>query len=266
MKKSRKKYLHIPQHIMEITELNEGEKLLLAHIYSFGAKGCWQSNKTLGKIFNVVPRTIKRRLAQIRKFVYIRSPHSRLRTFLAKSHPDVRKMAIRTNAPRHLQGGQICPRSTGPHLSNTRVESCPTTGPEKVQQQGQNCPPTNTSTNTETNNSTPAMTPPAPWQGAASTPKPDEETRKRFEQIKARIKERRWKPIPQEEFERRKARFKQQLNAKDELRIYHEYRKNQQVNTPPPKAQQPPDNPNPPESDQDQIASAQAALQAGAPA
>ena len=86
--KAREKYLHVPQHIMKITELSMAEKALLAHIYSFGKKGCWQSNKTLGKLFDVNPRTIKRRLTRIRKFVYVRSPHSRLRTFLAKSHPD----------------------------------------------------------------------------------------------------------------------------------------------------------------------------------
>ncbi len=203
-KKAKKKYLHIPQHIMEISELKTAEKVLLAHIYSFGARGCWQSNKTLGKRFDVAPRTIKRRLSRIRKFIYIRSPRSRLRTFLAKSHPDVKKMAISEKPVRRVQQGRICPPSTGPLLSELRDESGPTTGTDQAPQQGQNCPPTITNTSTETTKST-------------SAPGPDEETRKHFEQIKAKNKAKRWKPLPQEEFERRRAKMKKQLREAERL-------------------------------------------------
>jgi hypothetical protein len=215
--KAREKYLHVPQHIMEISELGTAEKLLLAHIYSFGAKGCWQSNQTIGKLFDVNPRTIKRRLTRIKKFLYARSPHSRLRTFLAKSHPDVKRMAINERPVRHVQEGQNCPPSRGTELCGIRDKSGPTTGTERAPQQGQNCPPTITYTSTETNKSTPAPTPPAPWQGVASAPGPDEETRKHFEQIKAEIEARRWKPLPQEEFERRRASLKKQLREAERL-------------------------------------------------
>ena len=203
--RAKQKYLHVPQHIMEIRELSTAEKLLLAHIYSFGKKGCWQSNQTLGKLFDVAPRTIKRRLARIRKFVYVRSPRSRLRTFLAKSHPDVRKMAINEKPVRQVQQGQNCPPSTGPHLSGIRDKTGITTGPELALQQGQNCPTTNTYTRTETSKSTPASTPPAPWQGAASAPGPNDEDRKRFEEIHAGIIASRRPAASPEEFEKHKA-------------------------------------------------------------
>ena len=44
--KSRKdarveRYLKIPYHILNIETLDLREKVLLAHIYSFGQKGCW---------------------------------------------------------------------------------------------------------------------------------------------------------------------------------------------------------------------------------
>jgi hypothetical protein len=51
-------YLKMPNHILNIERLGKGEKMLLAHIYSFGTKGCWQNNETLGKMFFRQTRTI----------------------------------------------------------------------------------------------------------------------------------------------------------------------------------------------------------------
>ena len=53
-------YLKVPYHILNIPGLGLCEKVLLAHIYSFGEKGCWQSNTTLGQMFFVDGRTISR--------------------------------------------------------------------------------------------------------------------------------------------------------------------------------------------------------------
>jgi len=41
-KKPKELYLKIPYHILNITDVNLCEKVILAHIYSFGEKGCWQ--------------------------------------------------------------------------------------------------------------------------------------------------------------------------------------------------------------------------------
>jgi hypothetical protein len=35
-------YLNVPYQILNIPDLSLCEKVLLAHIYSFGEKGCWQ--------------------------------------------------------------------------------------------------------------------------------------------------------------------------------------------------------------------------------
>jgi len=39
-KKPKERYLKIPYHILNIKRLGLSEKVLLAHIYSFGEKGC----------------------------------------------------------------------------------------------------------------------------------------------------------------------------------------------------------------------------------
>jgi len=66
-KQPKELYLKIPYHILNIPSLGLPEKVLLAHIYSFGEKGCWQSNATLGKMFFVDGRTISRWLARLKK-------------------------------------------------------------------------------------------------------------------------------------------------------------------------------------------------------
>jgi len=78
----------MPAHILNLPQIGLCEKVLLAHIYSFGKRGCWQSNMTMGQIFMVCPRTIERWLAAIRKFIFVRNGKGRYRTIWAKSHPD----------------------------------------------------------------------------------------------------------------------------------------------------------------------------------
>ena len=82
----------MPNHILNIEGLGTGEKMLLAHIHSFGRKGCWQSNETLGKMFFRSPRTISMWVANLKKGRYILWLHPKgyYRTLWAKSHPDVR--------------------------------------------------------------------------------------------------------------------------------------------------------------------------------
>ena len=84
-------YLKMPNHIRNIPELGYGAKELLAHIYSFGRKGCWQSNETLGKMFFRSNRTVSLWIANLKKGGYILWLHPKgfYRTLWAKSHPDI---------------------------------------------------------------------------------------------------------------------------------------------------------------------------------
>ena len=63
--------------------------MLLAHIYGFGTKGCYQSNQTLAKIFMVSPCTISRWIAGLGEYLYFKSPKGYYRTLWAKCHPAV---------------------------------------------------------------------------------------------------------------------------------------------------------------------------------
>jgi len=88
MKKQKEPYLKIPAHILNLTQICLCKKVLLVHIYGFGAKGCWQSKETMAEIFMVSQRTIERWLAAIRKFIYAHNGKGYYRTIWAKSHPD----------------------------------------------------------------------------------------------------------------------------------------------------------------------------------
>lgn len=87
--KPAERYLAIPYHILNLGGIALAEKVLLSHIYSFGARGCWQSNKTLAEIFMVSGKAISRWVADICRYLYIKNPKGYYRTMWAKSHPDV---------------------------------------------------------------------------------------------------------------------------------------------------------------------------------
>jgi len=89
MKKQKESYLKIPAHILNLSQISPREKMLLAHIYSVGAKGCWQSNQTLAQIYMVSQRTIERWLSVIKKFIYVYNGKGYYRTIWAKSHLQV---------------------------------------------------------------------------------------------------------------------------------------------------------------------------------
>ena len=95
-KKPKELYLKIPYHILNIPDLGLCEKVLLAHIYSFGEKGCWQSNATLAKIFMVCPRTISLWIAKLVRsnLIQTKSPKGYYRTIWAKSHPKVSEASV----------------------------------------------------------------------------------------------------------------------------------------------------------------------------
>jgi len=95
-KKPKELYLKIPYHILNIPGINLCEKVMPAHIYSFGEKGCWQSNATLGKIFMVCPRTISLWIAKLARsnLIQTKSPKGYYRTIWAKSHPKVSEASV----------------------------------------------------------------------------------------------------------------------------------------------------------------------------
>jgi Mn-dependent DtxR family transcriptional regulator len=88
---TKERYLKIPNHILNLRGVSLAEKVLLAHFYSFGAKGCWQSNATLAEMFMTSPSSISRSIAALKKagLIAIRAPKGWHRTIWARSHPQV---------------------------------------------------------------------------------------------------------------------------------------------------------------------------------
>lgn len=97
---SAERYLKIPYFILNLRGIGLCQKILLAHIYSFGQKGCYQSNKILAEIFMVSPNTISRWIAHVRKYLYVKNPKGYYRTMWAKAHPDVQAAAVLTDRKR----------------------------------------------------------------------------------------------------------------------------------------------------------------------
>ena len=98
--RSKERYLKIPNHILNLCGISLAEKVLLAHFYSFGPKGCWQSNATLREMFMTSPSSISRSIAALKKagLIAIRAPKGWHRTIWAMSHPEVP-----TTPPLHLR-------------------------------------------------------------------------------------------------------------------------------------------------------------------
>jgi hypothetical protein len=204
MKKVKEPYLKIPDHILSVPGLGPGEKMLLAHIYSFGARGCWQSNKTLAQIFLTSERTISRWLAGIKAFVIARSPKGYYRTVWVKSHPDVRILPCANlnktekHYPVHsVRNGEHARQKLSPDFAKNGFRP------------RQYCPTTINNTITENYNRTIASPPPLSGLGRTSAT-----LAFRNESAKAAVKEfiatfgghkQKWVPLPPEEATRRPA-------------------------------------------------------------
>lgn len=127
-------YLKLPYKLLSLPQIGLPEKVLLAHIYSFGAKGCWQSNQTLAEIFMVHPRSIKRWLAAIRKFLIIKNGKGYYRTIWAKTDrnsywdkngPDVGQNWYFNRDKNGLRVGRKCPTT----INNTSKETIASPSP-----------------------------------------------------------------------------------------------------------------------------------------
>jgi hypothetical protein len=168
-------YLKIPYHILNITGLGLCEKVLLAHIYSFGEKGCWQSNATLGTMFFAQGRTISRWLAQLKKngLVLWVHPKGRYRTIWAKSN-----QKVKTAATLLYMGEQISKEAviSGHAATILQRQNCPggidksvvPTATNRCIQVGQNCLHTNNTTKKDIISQTTAPPSPLPAGGQAS--------------------------------------------------------------------------------------------------
>ena len=61
------KFIHLPVHIWAMTDLRAGQRILLALIHGFttSGKGLMMSNKALGELLHVSPRTVRRWLSEM---------------------------------------------------------------------------------------------------------------------------------------------------------------------------------------------------------
>jgi hypothetical protein len=192
-KKPKESYLKTPNRIMNIPRslLNQQKKALLAHIYSFGAKGCWQSNRTLAEMFQTSERSITRWISDIKKIgeIYIKSPKGYYRTIWAKSHPEViaaNKLWYRNKQiPKEDINHPVDFAKNGEQdRQNWRSESA-----KNGIRLRQNCLTINNNTLKETiKNTTTTPTPlPAGGQAPALLQNRQEEAKAQFEQLKRRI-------------------------------------------------------------------------------
>jgi hypothetical protein len=208
-------YLKVPYHILNISGLSPAEKFLLAHIYSFGEKGCWQSNETLGKMFFVSSRSVSNWVAILKKAGLILwvHPKGRYRTIWAKTHPQVKtantllymrqkisKEAVISGKAEKILLGRNLPGGIEENFAATAKNNCI--------QVGRNLLHTNNTTKKDTIEETIATPSPPPCKGAPAL------LAEREKQADAVInhflrnfgKEKKtWQPLSPEEFEARRA-------------------------------------------------------------
>ena len=170
--KPKEKYLKIPYYILNIEGISLSEKVLLAHFHSYGTKGCWQSNETLGKMFFISARSISKWVTNLKKhnLVYWVHPKGRYRTIWAKTHPDVATseelfyMNEKISKKSVIEGhaAQILLRK---NLPTTQEENSVVTEKNRVVQVGRNLLHTNNTTNKDTKRATIERPSPLPAGG-----------------------------------------------------------------------------------------------------
>jgi hypothetical protein len=205
--KAKKKHdgLWVPNLILNLFDIDEACKMLLAHFYSFGEKGCYQSNKTLAQIFMTAPRTICKRISRLSKYLYIKCPKGYYRTIWVKVHPQVSEM-MEKRFNNQEQGVRTSVRSDCAKSGDSTTQDC-------VSGLRKNVRTTNTYTNTETNRCTAADLPmPASGQASRLLEQRRAAAREKIEQFKKRIGigEKRERMSP-EEFEKRRQMIIKQL-------------------------------------------------------
>ena len=172
-KKPVENYLWITNHILNIHGLRPGPKLLLAHIYSFGVKGCWQKNDTLGKMFFRSTRTISIWIAALKKggHIFWVSGKGYYRTLYAKAHPDVKSAKTLLYRDREIKkdkvlSGQVGSTPLRKKLPSKCADNCEVTAQKSVVPLRNKLPHTNNTTIKDTTKET-ATPPPLPARGQA---------------------------------------------------------------------------------------------------
>lgn len=220
--KPTENYLVITNHILNIRGLGRGEKELLAHIYSFGRKGCWEKNETLGKMFFCSSRTISLWVAHLKKGGHILWLHPKgyYRTLWAKSHPDV----ISAQSLRYRDGeiskaevisGQAKSTLLRKNLPGECAKNCEATAQKDVFPLRKKLLQTNNTTIRDTTKDTMATPAPLPAGGQAPAFLQDRKAEKQgaIEQFKTRFGSARkeYKPLPGAKFEQNRQRQKRQI-------------------------------------------------------
>ena len=194
--KPQENYLRIPNHIRNISTLGYGEKELLAHIYSFGRKGCYQSNKTLGKMFFRCSRTISLWIADFKKGGHILWVNGKgyYRTLYAKTHPDVKTALTLWYRGREIPKVEIISGHAGStplrnKLLSKCAKNCEATAQKPVFPPRKKLLHTNNITKKETTGTTTATPSPLPAGGQAPALLEDrkKEQQAELEQLKAKI-------------------------------------------------------------------------------
>jgi hypothetical protein len=155
--------LWIPEEIIGIPRsvLDPLGKMILAHIYSFGKKGCFQSNETIAGRYGISERPVGDRIAAMKKadLVYVKFPQSPYRTLWAKQHPDVQKavyLPYRTwTIPKaELEDGQKPTSPLRQNCPSNNTKNIHVTETKSSKSLRNKCPATNTDTNTYTHTET----------------------------------------------------------------------------------------------------------------
>jgi len=208
--KPKDRYLKVPYAILNLRDLGLCEKVLLSHIYGFGAKGCWQSNDTLAEILMVCSRTITKWVSTLKKagLIQVKSEKGYYRTMWAASHPDVKESArlwYRNQEIPNPCRATAAPRATSSMEGGNNV---PTQCAQSSDRPGKMLPPTNNTTKQETTPETTAPPSPLPAGGQASAVLTDrrQADRRRIEQVKQNFGRARkpFKPMGEDEFEKRR--------------------------------------------------------------
>ncbi len=153
----RDRFLKVPYTILVRPDISANEKLLLAHIWSYGTKGCWESNDTIGRMFGVTPRQVTTWIGHLKKadsllWLHGRSYH---RILWAREHPEVARAPAlpcrgRMIPKKSLRSGHrvnVPPRRI---LPCSQEDSFPVTRKDPDVQPGRELPQTSNMNKTET--------------------------------------------------------------------------------------------------------------------
>lgn len=138
-------WIGIPRHILQDVILSDSQKILLAYIYWFGIRGCWEKDYDIGQRFGWDVKKTNRIVQSLltKDKLYIKSPGSKYRTLWAKCHPSVQKAEYLLymgkkwlKPPKGVLVEKRCsPRNgsvTTPRASKLLPQKCPSTDINKV--------------------------------------------------------------------------------------------------------------------------------------